>query len=590
MRVEEAAQRIRTAAVADPDVARGAIAGFVDALLACDPAGAGQALGALTRELRRLRAFSVLEAVCEACERAGLIHGLALSHHAQALIERGSSLAAVGLLQQARDVAQETGDTALFADAWALEGRVFKDLFVAAAARRPRPGLATLTAFVQRAAAGYEKAFRALEGTPGAHYPAVNLLAMDQLASREGLRLPGMRSMKGLAESVLAELGQQAGLSAWDHASAAEAAAFLGRWDQAASSIRDYIAAAGNDGFALAGTLRQMELLHGDKLNIVPLASCLDLLRMALISADGGSVQLTPADTARLVAAPAASEPGAPEVRQSVNGAQAFLEKVWGAEAGISHRRLQDVMIRARAVGRVQMQTEHSSAQTIGSGFLLNGEVLLPALKDDVLFLTNSHVVSADYRHGAPAGPGEAWVSFDASPELGEISLSDLLWSSPPEEHDVSVFRLSAKGALGPRLARTSALMQVADGLPHLHQMREERRKNGEVRRLKVPTTVYIIGYPMGQELSYSMRDNELVDQENVYGRAPGPEPRRIHYRAPTEPGNSGSPVFNSRTLQLIGIHHSGGHLERLNGQPGRYDVNEGLWLQPLLTACRLAL
>jgi V8-like Glu-specific endopeptidase len=104
------------------------------------------------------------------------------------------------------------------------------------------------------------------------------------------------------------------------------------------------------------------------------------------------------------------------------------------------------------------------------------------------------------------------------------------------------------------------------------------------------PTTVYVIGYPLGQTLSISLADNELIDYENVrIGTLPGPEPRRLHYRAPTERGNSGSPVFNSRTMELIGLHHAGGYRPRLNGQPGKYHANEGLWLRPLFNAFRLA-
>ncbi len=65
-----------------------------------------------------------------------------------------------------------------------------------------------------------------------------------------------------------------------------------------------------------------------------------------------------------------------------------------------------------------------------------------------------------------------------------------------------------------------------------------------------------------------------------------------VHYRAPTEGGNSGSPVFESEAWQVIALHHKGGKLgmPRLNGQEGSYAANEGLALGALQAAARQAL
>jgi endonuclease G len=58
----------------------------------------------------------------------------------------------------------------------------------------------------------------------------------------------------------------------------------------------------------------------------------------------------------------------------------------------------------------------------------------------------------------------------------------------------------------------------------------------------------------------------------------------RLHYRSATEPGSSGSPVFND-LWQLIGLHHYGGTLHRL--EPGRteetYEANEGIALRAIV-------
>lgn len=586
MTADLAAKAIIEQANTDPTAAASLSNDYVNALLTLAPRDQGAALKELTKTLRRNRAFPVLEAVCEATEAAGIWWGWPLNYHCQALIERGAYLTAIGLLQTTRRTAIEERDDALLADAWSLEGRAYKDLFVNGSQRRPRLPGHILERFARRSEAAYAKGFRQLEGTPNAHYPAINRMAIDRLALRKGIELETDDRLHEIAEGVIAEVDQRLAnepkdVPAWDIASAAEAAAYLERWDEVPARIEAYIEAAGDDAFAFAGTLRQFETLYGDRTRSTRIAEVLDLLKLALMKADGGSVQLTKAQTARLVTAPAVEdEASVGRVQERVATVNETLEKVWGAEGGISHRRLQDVMQRARAVARVMMQTEQSSRATIGTGFLLDGGLASDSLKGNVLFMTNAHVVSDDFAHHAPARAGEAWASFDASPELGDLPLDDLLWSSGPDEHDVSVFRIKPRRQ-SRRLRAVTQLMQVARGLPYLKQVRDGR---------KVPTTIYIIGYPMGDQLSYSMRDNELVDHENVYGVEPGPEPRRIHYLAPTQKGNSGSPVFNARTLELIGIHHAGGTLGKLNGNPGTYNVNEGLWIQPLLHAFRLAL
>jgi hypothetical protein len=91
---------------------------------------------------------------------------------------------------------------------------------------------------------------------------------------------------------------------------------------------------------------------------------------------------------------------------------------------------------------------------------------------------------------------------------------------------------------------------------------------------------VYVIGHPLGGGLSISLTDNALL----------GYDDRLLHYRAPTEGGSSGSPVFNNQ-WKLIGLHHAGGHgLQRLDGQPGTYDANEGIQMPRIIEAVRAAI
>src|SRR5262249_40047736 len=58
---------------------------------------------------------------------------------------------------------------------------------------------------------------------------------------------------------------------------------------------------------------------------------------------------------------------------------------------------------------------------------------------------------------------------------------------------------------------------------------------------------VNIIQHPNGRPKQVALRDNQVTDVLKKY----------LHYRADTEPGSSGAPVFNDE-WELIGLHHSG--------------------------------
>jgi hypothetical protein len=79
---------------------------------------------------------------------------------------------------------------------------------------------------------------------------------------------------------------------------------------------------------------------------------------------------------------------------------------------------------------------------------------------------------------------------------------------------------------------------------------------------LEQTARVYIIGHPGGRDLAFSFQDNELLDHEGPSAGKPQiPGVCRVHYRAPTEGGSSGSPVFNARLWEVIALHHNGGKI-----------------------------
>ena len=204
-----------------------------------------------------------------------------------------------------------------------------------------------------------------------------------------------------------------------------------------------------------------------------------------------------------------------------------------------------------------------SATGRFGSGFLVRGGDLAPALGDELLVLTNFHVINAQGAEDAQT-PDGVEVAFEAADPVARLAVSEIVWSSPVGRHDASLVRLSAQPVgITP--------MPLAPALPLLGQ-------GGRV---------YVIGYPGGRDLSVSLQDNELLDHEGPSAGTPSdPEVVRVHYRTPTEPGSSGSPVFNQSGWQVIGLHHMGGDLmARLNGRAGTYPANEGIWIRSIAAA-----
>ena len=199
------------------------------------------------------------------------------------------------------------------------------------------------------------------------------------------------------------------------------------------------------------------------------------------------------------------------------------------------------------------------TSQGHGTGFLLKGSDLASRFGEGLVLLTNAHVVSDNpdvrKRHGS-LPPEETVIFFEAHGEE-EYEVAEVLWTSPPEDFDATVVRLSKAETLAAKVA--GQLANIAKRLPVVDEA----------------ARVYVIGHPRGGGLSYSLQDNLLLDHESP----------RIHYRTPTEGGSSGSPVFNAK-WELIGLHHAGSEaMPRLNGRPGTYPANEGIWLIAIIAA-----
>ena len=81
---------------------------------------------------------------------------------------------------------------------------------------------------------------------------------------------------------------------------------------------------------------------------------------------------------------------------------------------------------------------------------------------------------------------------------------------------------------------------------------------------------VTIVQHPEGQKKQVALRDNRIVDVFDEF----------LHYEADTQPGSSGSPVFNDQ-WELVALHHASVPAPE-HPELGKF-VNEGIRVSRLL-------
>ena len=487
--------------------------------------------------LRRKRWFPLMLDVAEALRQSGQSTPAVVRQYAQALIETGRITAAIDVLERLAAETAIRGNTAENAEARGLLGRAYKQIYVTGGA----PGVQGAETLRRAARACHE----VYEAAPEKHlWHGVNLAACLSRAGRDGVKVSGLGDPAVIAATVLARVKARPAPKTWDLAMAAEACIALGRADEAAQWTARYVISPEADAFELGATRRQMIEVWQLSEREPPGDRILPLLDAMLLRAQGGVLDW------RANALDQGTTPLADLPRHEYEarfGGATYLPVKWIDQG----RRL------CRAIARVQ--SKQGSAW--GTGFLMRGGELHEAWGDEAVLMTNAHVIADDpavrdwlEKHGASRalGADEAEVAFDDRPGRdGCFAVRGLLWSSPPWELDTSVIQLARTPGVEERCA------------PHYETPRAEKDR------------VYVIGHPLGGPLAWSLHDNLLLAVDS----------RRLHYRAPTDPGSSGSPVFDDQ-WRLIGLHHLGSaRLPKLNGEPGHYEANEAIRIDAIRRA-----
>jgi tetratricopeptide (TPR) repeat protein len=489
-------------------------------------------------QLRRQRYFELMQLVADALIHNGQTGALIKRQYAQSQLDQGNLTAAISTLENlARDSAPGGADPnpEEYAEARGLLGRAYKDLYVLA----DNPNLRRNRGFLEKAIDYYRRIY---EEDRSKVWQGINSVALIRRADADGVELDQIADLRLMAQSMATEIlakvksrDQNRKADTWDFATAVEACIGLDQHQEALKWLQKYFLSQYASAFELGSTYRQ--LIQVWKLNSgePPGDRILPALKGALLKHQGSEIELDVQEATYEKLDQLSEDHG--------------YEKILGTEAFRSVKWFRKCMQRASAVAQV----EDSVGDAVGTAFVVRGGDLKPELGDELLLLTNAHVVSTDPLVSRALRPDKAVIKFELWPdgESPEFKV-EALWSSAPENLDATLMRPA------PAISR----------VPHVPIAKTLPLTDGRQR-------AYIIGHPQGRKLSFSIFDNYLLDYDD----------RLLHYRSPTEPGNSGSPVLNEE-WDLIGLHHRGlRNMPKLKGKEGTYPANEGIWIQAIVQA-----
>ena len=223
----------------------------------------------------------------------------------------------------------------------------------------------------------------------------------------------------------------------------------------------------------------------------------------------------------------------------SGNGLIGFnpLERIIGQDQLMSSFFLPLGAERARAVGRIVTQ----KGVGVGTGFLISSQLLM----------TNNHVIKNEKIAALCRIEFDYVRRFDKG--FGPTQLFHLL---PDEFFLTSVTRDDLN------LDYTIVAVEPVNSQGDELEGRGSIPLFSPLGDLTVLEWANIIQHPGGDPQQVALRDNKVVKSLEHF----------IHYEADTQPGSSGSPVFNDQ-WQLVALHHSGVPDEV---RPGVYRLRNG--------------
>ncbi|QFG26857.1 DNA/RNA non-specific endonuclease [Actinomadura sp. WMMB 499] len=225
----------------------------------------------------------------------------------------------------------------------------------------------------------------------------------------------------------------------------------------------------------------------------------------------------------------------------------ARLEKIINTVDYVGVRYLDAGVVAARTVGRVDIRDGRGRTAGYGTGSMVSSSLLLTnhhVLPD--VETARASVIEFDYQDGVDGRP-LAPRTFPLDPDRFFVADAELDFAL--------VAVMSPDGGLA--------------GYGH-------NRLVEAAGKTIIGEFVTIIQHPRGDKKQVSLRENKIVDV---------PE-RHLHYAADTEPGSSGSPVFNDQ-WEVVALHHASVPVPEQQELGGF--VNEGVRISRVCRAIREA-
>jgi endonuclease G len=197
------------------------------------------------------------------------------------------------------------------------------------------------------------------------------------------------------------------------------------------------------------------------------------------------------------------------------------LERVIGKKDFLGVQFLEMAAAVSRFVARVHVRERAAQTAGFGTGFMVSPRLLM----------TNNHVLPSE----EAARFSEAEFDFQ-NDRLGRplpvmvYGLEPDTFFATSEELDYSLVAVSPRSTSG-RDLKTYAWTRL----------------DGQQGKALLGDSLNIIQHPRGELKQIVLRSNELVDLLDDFA----------HYVTDTEPGSSGSPVFNDQ-WEVVALHHSG--------------------------------
>jgi hypothetical protein len=378
------------------------------------------------------------------------------------------------------------------------------------------------------------------------YFHGINVVALVAAQQQLGFAAPDDLRLPALAEAVLADVTKkmaEGDASQWPLATASEAHLALNHCDEAELWLHRFLLHPETHPFHIESYSRQLrEIWLGNALRNTTCADRLSNIvdRHVMRTQDRWSMS--------------------PQMLRTAQTNPTALEKNFSGERTFTVDTIKRMLEKCAGIGCVTDR----SGRRLGTGFITTADTFGLGTADEWVFVTNAHVIGESIKDAIP--PGEAFVMFELECALEEKPISHrvappVLFSSPPGEPgitaanklDVTVVKLET-------WPKNGIALRTNDNLPI------PSRK----------TKVFVVGHPSGGALQISLHDSELLDVCD--------DDRLLHYRTPTEPGSSGSPVFNL-SWEVVALHHAGSpEMPRLRGK-GHYEANEGISIHAIRTA-----